>query len=68
MKRIAFFALLFGIIMATVAYIIETNDLPGAVPMRTFGFIGYIFIISAIAWFSLQQLYQWSKEVDPGNS
>ncbi|WP_146151371.1 hypothetical protein [Chitinophaga niastensis] len=68
MKRIALFALLSGILMAAAAYITEINDLPGAVELRTPGFIGYIFIISAIAWFSLHTLYQWSKESDPYHS
>jgi hypothetical protein len=65
MRKIALFALLSGIILAAAAYITEMNDLPGAVELRTPGFIGYVFIISAIAWFSLQLLYNWSKEADP---
>lgn len=65
MGKIALFALLAGILLAAAAYVTEMNDLPGAVELRTPGFIGYIFIISAIAWFSLQVLYDWSKEADP---
>ncbi|SEW50366.1 hypothetical protein [Chitinophaga arvensicola] len=65
MRKIALFALLAGIILAAAAYITEMNDLPGAVELRTPGFIGYIFIISAIAWFSVHVLYEWGKEADP---
>ncbi|MBO9731001.1 MAG: hypothetical protein J7623_20340 [Chitinophaga sp.] len=65
MRKLALYALLAGIILAAAAYITEWNDLPGAVELRTPGFIGYIFIISAIAWFSLQVLYDWGKEADP---
>ncbi|MBS0029784.1 hypothetical protein ACTJJ0_16735 [Chitinophaga sp. 22321] len=65
MRKIALIALLSGILLAAAAYFTEMNDLPGAVELRTPGFIGYIFIISAIAWFSLHVLYQWGKESDP---
>ncbi|HEY8958543.1 hypothetical protein [Chitinophaga sp.] len=65
MRKIALIALLSGIALAVAAYITETNDLPGAAELRTPGFIGYIFIISAIAWFSVHVLYQWAKESDP---
>ena len=65
MRKIALIALLSGILLAAAAYVTEMNDLPGAVELRTPGFIGYIFIISAIAWFFLQVLYQSSKESDP---
>ena len=65
MRKIALIVLLSGIILAAAAYITETNDLPGAAELRTPGFIGYIFIISAIAWFSLHILYQWAKKSDP---
>ncbi|MFY0255829.1 hypothetical protein ACDQ55_17950 [Chitinophaga sp. 30R24] len=64
MKRIALYALLSGIVLAAAAYITEMNDLPGAVELRTPGFIGYIFIISSIAWFSLNTLYQWGREAE----
>jgi len=65
MQKVALIALLSGILLAAAAYVTEINDLPGAVALRTPGFIGYIFIISAIAWFFLHILYQWSKESDP---
>ncbi|NSL86668.1 hypothetical protein [Chitinophaga solisilvae] len=65
MKRIAFIALITGMLLAAVAYISEMNNFPGAVELRTAGFIGYIFIISAIAYFSLHVLYEWSKDAEP---
>ncbi|NML39099.1 hypothetical protein HHL17_17995 [Chitinophaga sp. G-6-1-13] len=64
MKKIAWIALVAGILLATAAYITEINDLPGAVELRTFGFIGYILIISAVAWFLLRRLYEWDKKTD----
>lgn len=62
MKKIAWTALAAGILLAATAYITEINDLPGAVELRTFGFIGYILIISAVAWFLLRRLYEWDKK------
>ncbi|WP_212004176.1 hypothetical protein [Chitinophaga sp. HK235] len=64
MKKIALIALIAGILLAATAYITEANDLPGAVELRTVGFIGYIFIISAAAYFSLYWLYKWNKEAE----
>ncbi|MBC9915481.1 hypothetical protein [Chitinophaga varians] len=64
MKKIAWTALVAGILLAAAAYITEINDLPGAVELRTFGFIGYILIISAVAWFLLRRLYEWDKKTE----
>lgn len=64
MRKIALYALLSGILLAAAAYFTEMNDLPGAAELRTPGFVGYIFIISAIGWFSLNTLYEWGREAD----
>lgn len=62
MKKIAWIALGAGILLAAAAYITEAGELPGAVELRTVGFVGYILIISAIAWFLLRRLYEWDKK------
>ncbi|RFS19586.1 hypothetical protein DVR12_23440 [Chitinophaga silvatica] len=62
MNRIALFALIIGIILAFVAYYTDFNDLPGATELRAPGFVGYILIISALGWFSLNTLHQWGRE------
>jgi hypothetical protein len=62
MNKIALFALILGIILAAAAYYTDFNDLPGAVELRAPGFIGYIFIISALGWFSLTTLHQLGRE------
>ncbi|CAL1518114.1 hypothetical protein [Chitinophaga sp. MM2321] len=64
MKRIALIALIAGVVMAAAARITELNDLPGAVELRTPGFIGYILIISSAAYFSLHFLFEWSKKAE----
>ncbi|QJB31078.1 hypothetical protein HF324_06745 [Chitinophaga oryzae] len=64
MRKIAWIALGAGILLAAAAYITETNDLPGAAELRTVGFIGYMLIISAVAWFLLRRLYEWDKKAE----
>lgn len=62
MNRIAVFALILGIILAAAAYYTDFYDLPGAMALSVPGFVGYIFIISALGWFSLNTLHQWGRE------
>ncbi|MGN7824433.1 hypothetical protein ACTJJB_30190 [Chitinophaga sp. 22536] len=64
MKKLAWTALMTGILLAIAAYVTEINELPGAVEWRTCGFIGYILIISAIAWLLLRRLYEWGRKAE----
>lgn len=64
MKKIVWTALVAGVLLAVAAYITEVNELPGAVELRTFGFIGYILIISAVACFLLRRLYEWDRKAE----
>nr|WP_295866031.1 hypothetical protein [uncultured Chitinophaga sp.] len=64
MRKIAWIALGAGTLLAAAAYITEAHDLPGAVELRTVGFVGYILIISAVAWFLLRRLYEWDKKAE----
>lgn len=61
MKRIVRITFVAGIMLATLAYFTEMNNWAAIPASRTIGFIGYIFIISAAAWFSLELLYRWGK-------
>lgn len=68
MKKIALIALITGTLLAAAAYITAFYGLPGAQELRTPGFIGYILIISALASFSLDLLYEWNKKEETWQS
>lgn len=62
MKRIALAFATIGTIFAILAQYAVTNDWAWFRVFHTLGFIGYIFIISALASFSLLFIHQLSKE------
>jgi len=62
MKRIAFAFATIGTLFAILAQYAVTNDWAWFRVFHTLGFIGYILIISAIAYFSLLFIHQLSRE------
>lgn len=62
MKRIAFAFAITGTIFAVLAQYAIINDWPLFWLFHTLGFIGYILIISAAAYFSLLFIHQMSRE------
>ena len=62
MKRIAFAFATIGTLFAILAQYAFTNDWAWFKVFHTLGFIGYILIISAAAFFSLLSIHQLSRE------
>jgi hypothetical protein len=62
MKRIAFAFAIIGTIFAILAQYAILNDWAPFWMFHTVGFIGYILIISAAAYFSLLFIHQMSRE------
>jgi hypothetical protein len=62
MKKVALIAFISGILMATLAYVAELNDWEGLPEFMTIGFVGYVLIISAAAYYLSTILYEWSRE------
>jgi uncharacterized membrane protein len=62
MKRIAFAFATIGTLFAILAQYAVTNDWAWFKVFHTLGFIGYILIISAIAYFSLLFIHQLSRD------
>ncbi|NSL89213.1 hypothetical protein [Chitinophaga solisilvae] len=62
MKKIAIFLVIAGVILATLAQYAYTNDWMWFKVFHTLGFLGYIFIISGLAYFSLWFIHQLSKD------
>jgi hypothetical protein len=64
MKRIAFIAFILGILMATLAYVVEVNEWTTSPEFMTIGFAGYVLVISAAAYYMTSILYEWSRETE----
>jgi hypothetical protein len=64
MKKIVLIAFILGVCMATIAYIAQLNNWDDLAEYMTFGFVGYILIISAAAYYLTAVLYEWSKETE----
>ena len=62
MKRIALFAFVLGVVLATLAYFAEVYDWVGLQEYLTVGFTGYVLIISAAAYYMSSILIEWSAE------
>ncbi|MBC9911159.1 hypothetical protein [Chitinophaga varians] len=62
MKKIAIVLMLAGVILAILAQYAYTNDWMWFRIFHTLGFIGYIFIISGLAYFSLWFIHQLSRD------
>lgn len=62
MKRIALAFATVGTIFAVLAQYAITNDWSWFKVFHTMGFIGYILIISALAYFSLLFIHHMSRE------
>ncbi|MFY0252869.1 hypothetical protein ACDQ55_02830 [Chitinophaga sp. 30R24] len=66
MKKIAIVLVLAGVILAILAQYALTNDWMWFRIFHTLGFIGYIFIISGLASFSLWLIQLFSREEKTG--
>ncbi|WP_078669476.1 hypothetical protein [Chitinophaga eiseniae] len=62
MKKIAIVLMLAGVILAILAQYAYTNDWMWFRIFHTLGFVGYIFIISGLAYFSLSFIHQLSRD------
>lgn len=62
MKKIALIAFILGLLMATLAYVAESNGWNGLQEFMTIGFVGYILLISAAAYYLSHLLHEWSRE------
>ena len=62
MKKIALIAFILGVCIALLAYIAQVNDWNGLAEYMTFGFVGYVLVISAVAYYLTSVLYEWCKE------
>lgn len=62
MKKIALAAVAIGSILVILAQYAITNDWIWFKVFHTLGFVGYIFIISAAAYFSLEFIHRMSRD------
>jgi uncharacterized membrane protein YphA (DoxX/SURF4 family) len=62
MKKIAIILAVAGVILAILAQYAITNDWMWFKVFHTLGFIGYIFIISGLAYFSLWGIHLLSRD------
>jgi hypothetical protein len=62
MKRIALISFILGVCLASLAYVAQLNNWNYLQEFMTFGFIGYVMIISAAAYYLTSVLYEWSRE------
>ena len=62
MKKIATILVITGVILAILAQYAYINDWLWFKVFHTLGFIGYIFIISGLAYFSLWLIHQFSRD------
>ena len=68
MKKISVIAFIAGILMATLAYLAGVMEWQYLQEFMTIGFVGYVLIISAAAYYLTSLLYEWSKETEPWQS
>lgn len=64
MKRIVLIAFILGVCMASLACIAQMNKWSGLTEYMTFGFVGYVLVISSAAYYLTTVLYEWSKETE----
>jgi hypothetical protein len=64
MKKIALIAFILGVFMASLAYIADMNSWDNLTAFMTLGFVGYVLVISAAAYYLTSVLYDWSKETE----
>ncbi|UCJ06878.1 hypothetical protein KTO58_24960 [Chitinophaga pendula] len=62
MRKIALAAVAIGAILVILAQYAITNDWMWFKVFHTLGFAGYIFIISAAAYFSLEFIHRMSRD------
>ncbi|SIN94654.1 hypothetical protein [Chitinophaga niabensis] len=64
MKTVTIIGGLTGVLLAVLAYFAELQNWVRIETVLTVGFIGYVLIITAIAYFLLSWLYRGSKKLD----
>jgi hypothetical protein len=64
MKTVTIIGGITGVLLAVLAYFAELQSWMGMEAILTVGFIGYVFIITAIAYFLLSWLYKGSKKLE----
>ncbi|MRG45440.1 hypothetical protein GFS24_09955 [Chitinophaga sp. SYP-B3965] len=64
MKTITIIGGMTGILLAVLAYFAEIQNWIGMEAILTVGFIGYVLIITAIAYFLLSWMYKGSKKLE----
>lgn len=53
-----------GIILAVLAYFTELHEWLNVAASRTMGFVGYVLIITVVAYFLLSWLYKGDKQME----
>ncbi|WP_343306610.1 hypothetical protein AAHN97_05795 [Chitinophaga niabensis] len=64
MKTVTIIGGLTGVLLAVLAYFAELQNWVRIETVLTVGFIGYVLIITAIAYFMLSWLYKGSKKLE----
>ena len=64
MKSITIIGGIAGIMLAVTAYFAELYNWTGIETAMTIGFIGYVLIITAVAYFLLSWLYKGDKKFE----
>lgn len=64
MKTVTIIGGLTGVLLAVLAYFAELQNWIRIETVLTVGFIGYVLIITAIAYFLLSWLYKGSKKLE----
>jgi hypothetical protein len=64
MKTVTIIGGLTGVLLAVLAYFAELQNWVRIETVLTVGFIGYVLIITAIAYFLLSWLYKGSKKLE----
>lgn len=64
MKTVTIIGGMTGIILAVLAYFAEIQNWIGIETVLTVGFIGYVLIITAVAYFLLSWMYKGSKKLE----
>lgn len=64
MKTVTIFGGITGVLLAVLAYFAEIQNWIGIETVLTVGFIGYVLIITAVAYFLLSWLYKGSKKLE----
>lgn len=64
MKTVTIIGGLTGVLLAVLAYFAELQNWVRIETVLTVGFVGYVLIITAIAYFLLSWLYKGSKKLE----